>query len=50
MINNNGNEIRATDEQGSISMFPSYLLHQVTPVTSGERWVIVIWINGPRFK
>jgi len=50
MINNNGTEIRATDEQGSISMFPSYLLHQVTPVTSGERWVIVIWINGPRFK
>jgi PKHD-type hydroxylase len=49
-INNNGSEIRAVDEQGSISMFPSYLLHQVTPVTSGERWVIVIWVNGPRFK
>jgi len=49
-INNNGNEIRAVDEQGSISMFPSYLLHQVTPVTAGERWVIVIWINGPRFR
>lgn len=49
-INNNGSEVRAVDEQGSISMFPSYLLHQVTPVTAGERWVIVIWINGPRFK
>ncbi len=49
-INNNGNEIKAVDEQGSISMFPSYLLHQVTPVTEGERWVIVIWINGPRFR
>ena len=50
LINNNGSEIAAVDEQGSISMFPSYLLHQVTPVTAGERWVIVIWINGPRFK
>jgi PKHD-type hydroxylase len=49
-INNNGNEIKAVDEQGSVSMFPSYLLHQVTPVTEGERWVIVIWINGPRFR
>jgi PKHD-type hydroxylase len=50
IINNNGSEVTAVDEQGSISMFPSYLLHQVTPVTAGERWVIVIWINGPRFK
>lgn len=50
LINNNGSEIAAVDEQGSVSMFPSYLLHQVTPVTDGERWVIVIWINGPRFK
>jgi predicted 2-oxoglutarate/Fe(II)-dependent dioxygenase YbiX len=49
-INNNGSEIRAIDEQGSISFFPSYLLHQVTPVTRGERWVIVVWVNGPRFR
>jgi PKHD-type hydroxylase len=50
LINNNGNVINTVNEQGSINMFPSYLLHQVTPVTRGERWVIVIWINGPRFK
>lgn len=49
-INNNGTDLKAIDEQGSISMFPSYLLHQVTPVTRGERWVIVVWINGPRFR
>ena len=50
VISNNGNELTAIDEQGSISMFPSFQLHKVTPVTEGERWAIVIWINGPRFK
>jgi len=50
IINNNGTELTAIDEQGSISMFPSFQLHKVTPVTEGERWAIVIWINGPRFK
>ena len=50
-INNNGTLIKATDEQGSITLFPSYLMHRVSPVTKGERWVIVIWIHGPdRFK
>ena len=49
-INNNGVDFVATREQGSLSMFPSYLLHRVKPVTKGERWVIVVWINGPRFK
>jgi PKHD-type hydroxylase len=50
LINNNGNIINTVKEQGCVHMFPSFLLHQVTPVTAGERWVIVIWINGPRFK
>ena len=50
-INNNGVQIKATDEQGSITFFPSYLPHRVTPVTKGERWVIVVWVHGPdRFK
>ena len=38
-------------EQGSINLFPSYMPHRVAPVTEGERWALVIWINGPeRFK
>ena len=50
-INNNGNDMKAIDEQGSITFFPSYLLHRVSPVTSGERWVIVVWVHGSnRFK
>ena len=50
-INNNGNIIQAVDEQGSISFFPSYLVHRVSPVTKGERWVIVVWVHGAnRFR
>lgn len=48
---NNGTLIKCIDEQGSITMFPSYTLHRVSPVTRGERWVMVIWIHGSgRFK
>lgn len=50
-VNSNGVMVQAPTETGSIGMFPSWCLHRVTPVTKGERWVIVIWINGPdRFK
>ena len=48
---NNGTLIKCIDEQGSITMFPSYMLHRVSPITYGERWVMVIWIHGSgRFK
>jgi PKHD-type hydroxylase len=30
--------------------FPSYVLHQVTPVTSGNRQSLVAWISGPAFR
>lgn len=37
-------------EKGLISVFPSYILHRVTPVTKGVRKSLVIWICGPAFK
>jgi hypothetical protein len=50
-INDVVGTIKAIDEQGSISFFPSFLSHRVSPVTKGERWVMVIWVNGSdRFK
>ena len=50
-VNCNGQVRQAVKEKGSISLFPSYALHRVSPVTSGERWVLVIWIHGSsRFK
>ena len=37
-------------EQGSILVFPSYLTHRVTSVTSGVRNSLVGWMEGPRWR
>ncbi len=31
-------------------MFPSWLLHRVTPVTRGRRYSLVAWIRGPNWR
>jgi PKHD-type hydroxylase len=36
--------------QGTLIMFPSYVLHEVMPVTKGERNSLVTWITGKQFK
>lgn len=36
--------------QGTIIVFPSYLQHAVSPVTSGVRHSLVSWVWGPRWK
>tara|TARA_A100001391_G_scaffold119438_1_gene81299 strand:+ start:3462 stop:4055 length:594 start_codon:yes stop_codon:yes gene_type:complete len=41
---------RPPNAQGTTVIFPSYVLHQVTPVTKGERNVLVTWATGPSFK
>jgi PKHD-type hydroxylase len=35
--------------KGTVIIFPSFLLHQVTPVTKGTRRTLVLWIDGPPF-
>lgn len=37
-------------ELGLVISFPSYTLHEVTPVTKGERYSLVAWVHGPAFK
>lgn len=37
-------------ERGILAVFPSYQLHQVTPVTQGSRQSLVAWVTGPAFK
>lgn len=37
-------------KRGYITVFPSYNLHEVTPVTKGERYSLVGWITGPAFR
>lgn len=44
------NVVTAATARGSATLFPSYLLHRVTPVTKGERHSLTIWAHGPRFR
>ena len=37
-------------QRGLIAICPSYVLHQVTPVTQGSRQSLVAWVSGPAFK
>ena len=37
-------------QRGLIAVFPSYILHQVTPVTQGSRQSLVAWVSGPTFR
>jgi len=37
-------------KQGSILVFPSYLTHRVTEVTSGVRYSLVSWVRGARWR
>jgi PKHD-type hydroxylase len=36
--------------QGTLVIFPSYVLHEVMPVTKGTRNSLVTWITGKQFK
>ena len=42
------NEQTVEKKKGLVVIFPSFLLHRVSPVTSGERQSLVCWINGTR--
>ena len=36
--------------KGQLVCFPSYVLHEVTPVKTGTRYSLVTWVHGPLFK
>ena len=40
----------APRNRGAVIAFPSYVLHRVTPITSGIRKSLVVWAVGPEFK
>lgn len=42
--------ITAGAAQGTATLFPSFVLHRVTPVTEGERRSLTIWCHGPAFR
>lgn len=41
---------RAAADQGTATIFPSFVLHRVTPVTQGVRWSLTLWAHGPAFR
>lgn len=47
-INDNPHVVRK--KKGNVVIFPSFLLHEVTPVTAGVRYSLVNWVNGARFR
>lgn len=42
--------LKAPNNLGDVVVFPSYQPHRVTPVTSGERYSLVLWVSGPVFR
>lgn len=40
----------ANPETGAATIFPSFLLHRVSPVTRGTRHSLTIWAHGPAFR
>lgn len=41
---------QASTARGDATIFPSFLLHRVTPVTHGQRQSLTIWAHGPAFR
>lgn len=41
---------QAPRDRGTAVLFPSFVLHRVTPVTQGTRWSLTLWSHGPAFR
>ena len=50
LTGNKEQTIEGFSKSGSVFMFKSYILHRVTPVTSGVRKSLALWIDGPKFQ
>ena len=44
------NVVQAPRARGTATVFPSFVLHRVTPVTEGTRWSLTLWSHGPAFR
>lgn len=50
---NDGKEespVKIEMHKGRAIMFPSFMIHRVTPVTKGVRKSLVVWVLGPKFR
>lgn len=42
--------VNAPRKKGTIIIFPSFIMHRVTPITKGTRQSIVGWVSGPPYR
>ena len=50
IITNPNEPVRVKKQRGLTIAFPSWMIHQVTPVTSGSRQSLVAWVTGPNLR
>ena len=41
---------KANKQKGTMTIFPSFMQHRVSPVTVGTRRALVGWIGGPPWR
>jgi len=46
----NGPFTKAERRAGCVFIFPSFMMHRVSPVTKGVRKSFVIWLGGQHYK
>lgn len=44
------NAVKVPREKGFVFIFPSFMMHRVTPVTRGTRRSFVLWVGGQSYK
>lgn len=49
-INRGHKVMTASRAQGSATLFASFMLHRVVPVSRGTRFSLTCWSHGPRFR
>ncbi|MBL4708223.1 MAG: 2OG-Fe(II) oxygenase [Flavobacteriales bacterium] len=42
--------VSAPRKKGTVIIFPSFIMHRVTPITKGIRQSIVGWVSGPPYR
>ena len=42
--------VEAPKKAGCVFIFPSYIMHRITPITKGKRKSFVLWLGGGHYK
>ena len=50
LLINTGQMLVPSKKQGSVILFPSFLMHKVEPLRSGSRYSLVSWISGNTWR